>query len=84
MARGDTIRAAIAHLRRDGCDLTDPSIADGIRIDDASFYLGYLEELCGFRLTTREVVRIALGMMDEPRSAMASTTQAWSPFVGMN
>ena len=82
--RGNRIRAAIAHLRGDGCDLTDPSINDGIRADDATFYLGYLEELCGFRLTPDEVVRIAHGMMTDAERDLTGMGRWAASFVGMN
>jgi hypothetical protein len=84
--RGTKIRAAISHLRGDGCDLTDPSVNDNIRADDATFYLGYLEELCGFRLTAREVVRIARGMMGEDHLDVlpVDAHHRAARFVGMN
>ena len=56
------VRAAIADLGRYGCDLTDSSIDDGIRTDDARFHLPYLEEHCGFNLTVEEVIDAARRM----------------------
>jgi hypothetical protein len=64
---GHTLRAAIAHLSRHGCDLTDPFVTERIRADDASFYLGYLEEYCGRRLTVGQVLRVAHRMTREHR-----------------
>lgn len=86
--RGERIRAAIAHLRGDGCDLTDPLVSDGVRTEDVKFYLGYLEELCGFRLTAREVVREARVMMSDGRpattTAAADETHWTARFLAMN
>jgi hypothetical protein len=61
--RGTKIRKAIAHLACDGCDLTDRSVQANLRADDARFYLGYLEEDCGFQLSIPEVIAVARAMM---------------------
>jgi hypothetical protein len=64
---GQKLRAAIAHLSRHGCDLTDPFINERIRADDANFHLGYLEEICGCRLSVEDVLRVAHRMARESR-----------------
>ena len=63
--RGQKIREAIAHLASDGCDLTDPSVNARLRADDVAFHLGYLEDHCGFRLTTDEVLVALRALMKE-------------------
>jgi hypothetical protein len=78
--KGYTLRAAIAHLSRHGCDLTDPLITDRIRADDASFHLGYLEEFCGRRLTVDEVLRVAHPMTRAHRRERHAASQP-SPYM---
>jgi hypothetical protein len=80
--RGHKIREAIAHLAHDGCDLTDPSVAARLRADDVAFHLGYLEEDCGFRLTTDEVVGVIRTMMKELEGRPLGAP-ARSEFVGL-
>ena len=66
---GQTLRAAIADLARNGCDLTDPALKKRDREEDAHFYLGYLEEYCGTPLTLEQVLSGARAMMKDGGSS---------------
>ena len=84
-AKQRELRAAIAELAEDGCDLTDPAINDGLRADDAAFHLSYLEECGRRRLPLDEVLDAAQAMMKAAHAAHAHSRHlppdhpAWHP-----